>query len=86
MEFSVWTGAGVAAGKLDHRLPWRERPIGFCLLDDLASNPILLGEARIQIVELSEDPALEAFGYAGQHNYRRCQRSEERRVGKECRL
>src|SRR5262249_26660471 len=48
------SGTHVAAGQLDDSLPGAKgsRPLGF--LDDPKGNPIFLGKARIQIVELQQ--------------------------------
>ncbi len=52
--------AHVAARELDDRLPRHEKPHLLGFFDDAQGRAVFLGKARIQIVELREDPPLEA--------------------------
>lgn len=57
-------GSGVAAGQLDHCLAWREVARLLSVLDHLAGDPVLLGRAWVEVVELDQDAPLD--GFAGQ--------------------
>jgi len=65
------TGPHVAAGQLDNRLSGSKssRPFGF--FDDSQRDPVLFGEARIQVIQLQEYSPGQGTRYAGQLEQRR---------------
>ncbi|MCZ7572579.1 MAG: hypothetical protein M5U01_28830 [Ardenticatenaceae bacterium] len=60
------SGPRIATGKLDDRLARLERARRLRILDHLAGNAILLGKARIEILQLGEDAAFHSCGHPGQ--------------------
>ena len=54
--------ACVATCQLDYSLAWREFALRFGIFNDLTGNAIFLGKAGVEIIEFSQNPAIQPFG------------------------
>ena len=73
-------GAGVPAGQLHHGLPRSEQAVRLRVLDDLAGDPVLLGEPRVEMIQLGQDGAVQVSGEPGQPDERRIADRLDRRA------
>jgi hypothetical protein len=52
----------IPARQFDDALPWSQSTVGDRVIHDLASDPVLLRGARVQVLELGDDAAIDAGG------------------------
>jgi hypothetical protein len=60
------TGSGVATGQFHHGLARLKTAVGLRVFDDLAGDAVLLGEPRIQVLQLRQHPAARRSRDAGE--------------------
>ena len=53
-------GTGVAAGQLDDRLAGTQQAVRLGVLDHLAGDAVLFGEAGVEVIQFGEDAAFDA--------------------------
>ena len=59
------TCPGIPAGQFHDCLPQRQQTLRLGVFDDLTRDPVLLGEAGVQVFELGQDTAIQISGQAG---------------------